>query len=93
MIITIQGKRGEGKSTLANEICRDKWSIHINETHLKDPFCFSHTSESTEFIVIDGVCDYDKVFNLFNKDELEINTPFEKSYSINMPNIIIIKSS
>lgn len=93
MIITIEGKKGCGKNYTAEEIVKGCGYILITESDMLNPFFTGRISETTEYVIIDDVQNYEKVRTFFNKDEIEIIRRGEPSYMDEMPHIIIIKKS
>jgi thymidylate kinase len=93
MIITIEGKRGEGKTTIADKILNGIKYSYIHENSLKSPFWSSFIEQDSEFLVIDEVVNYEKVYNMFNVDSLNINRKGKPRLQIKTPNIILIKQS
>jgi hypothetical protein len=93
MIITIKGKRGEGKSLLAMQIIKKDSFVMLVENDLKSNFRLSKLTNKTKYIIIDDVVNYNKIYNIFKAKTLRINIQFQESFVIEMPNIIIIKAS
>jgi hypothetical protein len=91
MIITIQGKRGEGKTAVANKICEGKKSVCIAEYSLASAFWTEEIDVDTEIILIDDVRNYDKTCKYFRSEFLTINKQCKKPVNINMPDVILIK--
>lgn len=67
MIITIEGKQGEGKTTLANEICKGKKTVFITESSLKNSMWSAQIDRETEFLVVDEVILFSKTQHFFRK--------------------------
>lgn len=93
MIITIEGKRGEGKTMLAREITKGKRAVWINEYRLDSQWWTGLIDKTTEFIVFDEISDINKFNHLVNGDSLIIHNPMKPSYEIPMPSLILITQS
>lgn len=91
MIITIEGKAGEGKTRQAREMTEFCDVVQIQEHQLKGSFGCMQVDENTDYIIIDDVRDYDFVYNFFNKDTITIVRPNKKDIEIKTPTVIIIK--
>lgn len=90
MIITIQGKQGEGKTTLAKKICKGKKVSFIEEYSLKSPFWASQIDNDTDFILVDNVRDYEETYSVFRAEQLTINRPCKEKFDIKMPDVILV---
>ncbi|QQY83413.1 hypothetical protein JJL45_05325 [Tamlana sp. s12] len=90
MIITIEGKPSEGKTTLAKKLCKGKKVSFISEVSLKSPFWASQMDDDTEIIVVDDVKHYQESYSIFLSETLLINTPGEKSVEVKMPDVILV---
>ena len=93
MIITIEGKRGEGKTMLAREITKGKRAVWINEYRLDSQWWTGLIDKTTEFIVFDEISDINKLNHLINADSLIIQKPMKPPYLIPMPSLILIHQS
>lgn len=93
MIITIEGTRGSGKTTICNKIWKHKKAFFINEQDVKKTFAFERINKETDFIVIDEVLDYDFVYKYFKEDYLYVNKRFGMPFIIKMPDVILVKQS
>lgn len=93
MIITIEGKQGEGKTTLARKISKGKKTLFIPESSLTSPFWTNQMEDDTEFIVVDEVRKYDETCNVFRSDLLTINRRCKKPFNVKMPDVILVLQS
>tara|TARA_R110002012_G_scaffold279428_2_gene467445 strand:- start:1003 stop:1281 length:279 start_codon:yes stop_codon:yes gene_type:complete len=91
MIITIQGKQGEGKTTLAKKICKEKKVSFIEEHSLKSPFWTNQIDDNTDFIVVDDVTNYKEIYSIFRSEFLEVNRRGKDPFYIKTPNVILIR--
>ena len=91
MIITIEGHRAEGKSTLAKSIYGCKKTSFIQESSLGSSFWASSLDSCTEVIVVDDVKDYKNTCNFFKNETIIINERFGNSFDIKTPMVILIK--
>lgn len=91
MIITIEGKQGEGKTMMSKLITKDRRTFCVDEHTLDTPFWTNGMDTNVEFIIVDEVKDYDKIHSFFNKSKLNISKVYEKPSTIKMPHIILIK--
>jgi broad-specificity NMP kinase len=89
MIITIEGRDNEGKTTFAKKISEGK-KVYIRELDLNSNFCFSEVDEDVEFIIIDDIKNYDKTYSFFKSEKLTINKQHKETIFIKMPHIILI---
>lgn len=92
MIITIEGKAGEGKTTLAREIFEGRKVVQIQERALHHYFGLSMVDKDTEVIFIDNVRNLKETHQLLKEDFLEINYPCKDPITIETPDIILVKS-
>lgn len=90
MIITIEGKQGEGKTTLAREICKGKKVSFIKEHSLISPFWTNQMDDDTEMIVVDEVKKYEETYAIFRSDFLTINRQCKKPINVKMPDVILV---
>lgn len=90
MIITIEGKKGEGKTSLARDICHGERVFEIEEQMLNSPFWTNEMAFHTETIIVDEVVNYRETRELFNKDLLEINKKGKHPINIKMPDVILV---
>lgn len=93
MIITIEGKAGEGKNLLSKKITQGSTSILLDEYEVGRAFWNRNISKTTDFVIIDDVKDFDLIYSVFNREFLTVDKRGEKSFIIEMPHIIIIKYS
>ena len=95
MIITIEGDRASGKTTLAKKICAGRKYSCIDESMIKTDFWAAHIDESVEFLIFDEVSKLDEIYNFFKEKNgvLTINIPCKKPSKIRMPHIILIKQT
>ena len=91
MIITIEGKPNEGKTSLAKKICKGKKASFIQESSLSSPFWTAQMDDDTDFIVVDDVKNYEKTYSKFRCDQLTINKQCKEPVIVNLPNVILIK--
>jgi adenylate kinase family enzyme len=92
MIITIEGDKGTGKTTMAGKIVKGAVSFYSTPIELYNPFWTSNMSPTTQYIVIDGIDKgYGNIKKMFNKKMLNINRKDGKKFSIVMPTIILVK--
>ena len=91
MIITIQGKQGEGKTTLAKKMCKGKKVSFIEEHSLKSPFWTTQIDNDTDYIVVDGVTNYEETYSIFRSEILIINRQCKKLVDVKMPNVILVR--
>jgi len=91
MIITIQGKQGEGKTTLAKKMCKGKKVSFIEEHSLKSPFWTTQMDNDTDYIVVDGVTNYEETYSIFRNEILTINRQCKKPVDIKMPDVILVR--
>ena len=90
MIITIQGKQGEGKTMLAKKMCKGKKVSFIEEHSLKSPFWTSQMDDDTDFIVIDDVVNYEETYSIFRSEILTINKQCKNPVDVKMPDVILV---
>lgn len=90
MIITIHGKKGEGKTSLAKKICNGKKHCIIEESFLKSPFWGNEIDLNAEVLIIDEVKNYNETFSFFNTDVLIINRQLKKPLNLKTPDVILI---
>ena len=86
MIITIQGKKGEGKTSLVKKICKGKKVSFIEECSLKSPFWVNQMDKNTELIVVDNIKHYNDTYGIFRKKMLIINRRSKEPINV-IPNI------
>ena len=91
MIITIQGKQGEGKTTLVKKMCKGKKVSFIEEHSLKSPFWTNQMDDDTDFIVIDDVTNYEETYSIFRAEILTINRQCKEPFDTKMPNVILVR--
>ena len=93
MIITIQGKQGEGKTSLAKKIYENRKAVFINVRDIFARFGFMSVENDTEFIIVDDIKrkDFEKVYSVFTENNIKIERRGEKSFSIKTPNVILIR--
>ncbi len=91
MIITIQGKPGVGKTTLAKKICKEKKVSFIEEHSLKSPFWTNQMDDDTDFIVVDSVTNYEETYSIFRSEILTINRPCKEPVEVKMPDVILVR--
>lgn len=91
MIITMEGRPGEGKSTLANAICADKNVLHITEDDLNGRLWFC-TDNVPDYIVVDNVNNIERVKDWFSSDKIVYHIKFEGKMEAPMPHVIIMKT-
>lgn len=91
MIITIEGKQGEGKTTLAKKICKGKKVSFIDEHSLKSPFWTNQMDEDTDIIVVDNVKDFENTYSNFRAKSLSINRPCKNPINRKMPDVVLVK--
>ena len=91
MIITIQGRKGEGKSTLAKKICKEKKVLFIDEHSLKSPFWTIEIDNDTEFILVDDVTNYEETYSIFISEILTIHRQCKEPFDIQMPDVILVR--
>lgn len=92
-IITIEGSRESGKSTLARKITAHNKTITIAEYQLMDPFWTSMIKDGTEYVIIEDVKEYEITKEKFNQKTLSIYKRGLPEKEISMPSIILIKNS
>lgn len=90
MIITIEGKPGEGKSTLAKKICHGKKTYNITEFDLSGPFWTINMDYDTEIIVVEDVKKYNETYLKFCSQSLKIEKIFQKTVEIEMPDVVLV---
>ena len=93
MIITIEGKRGEGKTSLAKQITNGKRTIWMAEHNMDTYWGTGLIDETIEYVVIDDIVNMDKFTHLKDAHTLIIERPMKPSYEIPMPNFILITQS
>ena len=93
MIITIEGKQGEGKTTLAKKICKGKRVSFIQEHSLKSPFWANQMDDDTEILVVDEVANYEETYSLFRAGILRINRQCKEPLDVKMPDVILVRQS
>lgn len=91
MIITIEGRPGEGKSTLAGAICAGKNVLHITENDLNGRLWFC-TDNVPDYIVVDNVNNIELVKDWFSSDNIIYHVKFEENMDVPMPHVIIMKT-
>tara|TARA_R110002124_G_scaffold65918_3_gene180137 strand:+ start:290 stop:610 length:321 start_codon:yes stop_codon:yes gene_type:complete len=91
MIITIQGKQGEGKTTLAKKICKEKKVSLIQEHSLKSPFWTNPIDNDTDFILIDDVTNYEQTYSILKGETLTVNKPGKEPFGMKMPDVILVR--
>lgn len=82
MIITIEGKQGEGKTVLAGMITEGKTCHYLNHGDIKRMAKVVESVKHDDYIVIDDIVDYDAVYTFFKK---------RISNGLKTPDIILIK--
>lgn len=90
MITIIQGKPGEGKTTLAKKIGEGKKCCFIEEHSLKHPFWAASLERDTQLIIIDDVKNLQETLSFFQRDILIVDKPRKKPFSMPMPDIILV---
>lgn len=90
MIITIEGKPGEGKTTLAKTICHGKKTYKICEHDLNSPFWTQQMDYDTEIIVVEDVQHYLSTYANFLFPKLKINKRYKECVEIDMPDIVLV---
>jgi len=93
MIITIEGKRCEGKTTLARKISKGKKVSFIEEHSLKSPFWTNQIHNDTELIVVDDVTNFETTYGIFRAEILTINRQCKEPIDVKMPDVILIRKS
>ena len=93
MIITIEGKKGEGKTKLAEQISKGKIVHYITEEHLKNGirFRFSCLYINTDYIIVDDVIDIEAARDFFKTENLWIEQRGQEGFYIPTPDVILIK--
>jgi cytidylate kinase len=91
MIITIDGKKGEGKTTLVKNICKGKKVSFINECSLVSKFWTCQLDNDTDIIVIDEVKHFNKTYSIFSNAFLTIENPQKEPFVLNMPDVILVR--
>ena len=91
MIIIIQGKQGEGKTTLAKKMCIGKKASFIEEHSLKSPFWTNQMNDDTDFIVVDDVTNYEETYSIFRSEILTINRQCKEPVEVKMPDVILVR--
>tara|TARA_R110000765_G_scaffold131707_2_gene230211 strand:- start:167 stop:451 length:285 start_codon:yes stop_codon:yes gene_type:complete len=90
MIITIEGKRASGKSTLAEKITRGSKTVHASDSMFIGKF-WNFLKKDTEYIIVDDVEDEELFRDIFDKDTIQVNHLNKKTFSMKTPHIILIK--
>ena len=91
MIITIEGGRYEGRTTLAKEICKGKKVLFTDEHSLKSPFWTNQMDDDTDFIVVDDVTNYEETYSIFRGETLTVNRRYREPFNISTPNVILVR--
>ena len=92
MIITIEGDKGTGKTTMAGKIGKGAVTFYSTPIELENPLWSLNMSPTTHYIVIDGIDrGYGNIKKMFSKKMLKIQRKDGKKISIVMPTIILIK--
>ena len=90
MVITIQGKPGEGKTNLAKKICEGKKVYHVEESSLKHPFWTQVMDEDIDFILVDDVKNYNETYAVFRSEKLTIEKRGKYPVDIIMPDVVLV---
>jgi len=90
MIITIEGKRASGKTTLAEKITRGSKTVQAFNFMFIGKF-WNFLKKDTEYIVIEGVEDEQLFRDIFDKDIIEVNHLNKKPFYMKPPHVILIK--
>ena len=91
MIVSIEGKPGDGKSSFAKKIMHNFKHIYLYGWQINKPFWTRLINESIDWIIVDDVKNMDEAKTLFRSEYLEIEKRGEYPYFIPMPNVILIK--
>ena len=91
MIITIEGKPGEGKSKLASMICANKNVLYMEESYLGGRLWFC-ADRTPDYIVVDNVNNIERVKDWFSSDKIVYHLKFEGEMEVPMPHVIIMKT-
>ena len=94
-ITIIYGPERTGKTRLAKDISRDKYTVWLCGQCNKfndDPFIFSKVDKTTEYIIIDDIHKRNilSAMALFSPMEININKRYESSYTISIPKVLLI---
>ena len=88
MIITIEGKQGEGKTTLAKTILKNKKAIFIYEYDLKNKEWLLDVDNSIDFLVVDEVTKMEKTKLFLTENIFKVRGPYtESSHKVKLPKI------
>lgn len=90
MIITIQGKQGEGKTALIKKICEAKKVLSIDENVLKETFWTGKIDNDIDFILIDEVVSYEETRNVFTSGILTVRRQRQEPFNFKMPDVILV---
>jgi len=95
-ITIIDGGRASGKSLKAKEIVGNRKAVYLTKNDMDSTFKFQNVSIDTEFIVFDdlNLKECIKIIKWFlNNDKIIVNAKNKPIFTMEKPNIIIIKQS
>ena len=94
MVIVIEGKQGEGKTTLVNKITQGAKVLTISEKDTSSINWMASLTHDTEYLVVDEVRQTRKVKNtLTGYTHIVIRAPYARDAQLIKfpPNVIIVK--